>query len=240
VKHTLAIAAVAALVSSGSVMAAPLLNLTVEASTTSNGTFSSTLASAPAAGSTLYFELVAQFAATGTTNTNTSHSPNGTTDSISSLPDFTLASSGSTFDSTSLQNNFSTGNGAVAGITGGSSLDIRAIEQGFTELADSSLVIVSGTFTVGSAFTGISGSTDTTVNTNNIPDGATSGAIKVSGSLVAISATTEASSDPLLHYNPLVVEEASAVPAPSILSGVMMLTGIGALSLIRRRTADLA
>ena len=71
-KSKIAIAALTAIVSSGVAKAASLVTLTVESSTSGDpGTYSSSLPSAPAAGSSLFYEVVAQYAATGTTNTNT-------------------------------------------------------------------------------------------------------------------------------------------------------------------------
>jgi hypothetical protein len=218
-KNSLAIAALVATAWSGSVKAAPLLTLTVEASTTQNGTYSSTLTTAPAGGSTLFFEVFALSAPAATGNTNTAKTPNGTTDSLIALPNFTLAtSSDSKFTASTLQSNFNTGSGQSAGTTGGSTIDIRAIEQGFTENDDSQLLVVSGTITVGATFTGITASTDRPV--------ANAGSMKLSNSPQAITDTSESSTDPLLGYTALTeitTPEPSAfalclIAAPAILA----------------------
>jgi hypothetical protein len=229
-KHKLAIAALAALASSGAAMAAPLLNLTVLASTTGqSGTYSSTLAAAPATGSTLYFEVVAQSAPTGTTNgTKTT---NGTTDTLISLPNFAV-STGGTFATSALRNNFGTGSGASAGTTGSGTIDIRAIELGFTENTDSALVIDSGALTVGSTFSGITAATDLPVTT--------AGSFKPSGALTAINQASESGSNPYLSFTPVTVAVASSVPAPSVLGSSVLLAGFGALGLVARRKARLA
>lgn len=231
-KNSLTFAVLTGLVSAGFAKAAPLLTLTVEASTTGQaGSYSPSLSTAPTG--TVYYEVVAQFNQ-GATNSNTTKTPNGTTDSVVSLANFTLdAGAGSTFTTSSLQNNMGTGSGASAGTTGTSTIDIRAIEQGFTENADAALVIDSGTLTVGSAFTGILASTDIPV--------VNAGSLRVAGSPVAQTATIESGSDPLVGFSALTVSQASAVPAPSTLGGTA-LAGFAALGMValRRRKVRLA
>ncbi len=206
-KFASAAAAVLLIMASGTAMASPLLNLQVEASTTGvAGSYSSNLSAAPASGSTLFYEVFAQFAASGTTNTNTTKTPNGTTDSLVALPNFTLSATTGTFATSVLQSSFGTGSGASAGTTGTSAIDIRAIELGVTDNADTPLPVVSGTLTVGSTFTGIAASTDIPV--------VNAGSFKPSGNLVAISSASETSADPILHYSAFTV--GTVAPSPII------------------------
>lgn len=209
--RVLACAAGLALLVCGWAKASPMLTLTTEASTTGTaGSYSNVLASDPAPGSTLYFEVVAQFASSGTTNANTgTKTPNGTTDSIVTLPNVILAAdSGSTFESAALQNNFGTATSASPGTTGSNTIDFRAGETGYTEYADSPLVIYSGTLQVDSGFTGIQ--TESTGGTNG-------GSIRIAGSPTAISTTTETSSDPIVGYGNTTIA-ASPVPEPASLA----------------------
>ena len=216
----------------GTSMGSALLGLQVEASTTGQpGTYSSTLASAPAPGSTLFFEVVAQSASSGTTNSNTIKSPNGTTDSIVSVPYVILtATSGTNFAASALQNNFGTGSGATGGTPGSNTIEFRAIEQGFTENDDNALVVDSGTLTVGSSFAGITAQTDKSAGSTGI--GTNAGSLRVAGSPLSVTATTEGSSDPILGYTGMAVNT-SPVPEP-VTYGLFM-AAAPALLLRRRR-----
>lgn len=231
-KATLATAALAAFVACGSAKAAPIVGLTIEVSTTGTvGSYSDTVPTNLSPGN-LYYEVVAQFATTGTTNTNTgTKTPNGSTDSIVTLPNVTLAvDSGSTFQSSTLENNFGTASSAVAGTPGSSTLTFRAGETGYTEYADSPLVLDQGTLTIDSAFTGITGS----------EQGVNGGSIRIAGSPSSISTATETSDDPIVGITNAAEPAVSAVPAPSIPVSAAALVGIGGLVTLARRRGNLA
>lgn len=176
--------------------AAPLLTLQIEGSTTgAAGSYSSDLSNIQP-GQTIFYEVNAIFNQ-GATNSNTANSPNGTSDSIDSLPSFQLtAPSGWTLSNATMQNGF--GGGTGAGVTqpnGANTAVIRAVNSpGVYVNADSPLTLETGQLTVG-----------TTLGFPHKLLGAylaNSGLTKVSGNLTSITSTTESSADPIMGYSP--------------------------------------
>ena len=208
----------------GVASASPLLTLQIEGSYTgAPGTYSSALFGGPLPGQTIYYEVNAIFN-NGATNSNTANSPNGTSDSIDSLPSFQLtANSGSILSNGAMQNGF--GGGTGAGVTqpnGTNTAVIRAVNSpGLYLNADSPLTIETGQLTVG---------TDTTSGIPHLLGAyyANSGLTKVSGGLASITGTTESSNDPIMAYSAL---ETEVVPEPASLT----IFGLGALGSLRRR-----
>ena len=209
----------------GVASASPLLTLQIEGSTTgAPGTYTSNLVFPEQSGQTIYYEVNAIFN-DGATNTNTANVPNGTSDSIDSLPSFQLtANTGSMLSNATLQNGF--GGGTGAGVTqpnGTNTAVIRAVNSPGVYLnADSPLTIETGQLTLG---------------TSNFQQQllgayyANSGLTKVSGSLTSITSTTEGSADPIISYSRLTVTS-DAVPEPASL-GIFSIAAIGLLQ--RRR-----
>ena len=212
----------------GVASAGPLLTLQIEGSYTgAPGTYSSLLGEV-SAGQTIYYEVNAIFK-DGATNSNTANSPNGSSDSIDSLPSFQLtAGSGWTLSNPAMQNGF--GNGTGSGVTqpnGANRAVIRAVNSPGVYLnADSPLTIETGQLTVGtSGLQPIFGAYYTPT--------ANSGLTKVSGNLTSITSTTESSADPIMAYTPLTMGE---VPEPASL----VVFGLGVLGLLLRRRRRLA
>ena len=211
----------------GVASAGPLLTLQIEGSTTgAPGTYTSTVVVGEQPGQTIYYEVNAIFH-DGATNSNTANSPNGSSDSIDSLPSFQLtAGSGSTLSNAVMQNGF--GNGTGSGVTqpnGTNTAVIRAVNSpGVYVNADSPLTIETGQLTLGTPeYQHLSGAYYTPA--------ANSGLAKVSGSLTSITSTTESSADPILSYLPLTVSPDAITPEPASL-GIFSLAVIG---LLRRR-----
>jgi hypothetical protein len=220
--------AVFVLLSSAAVAnAAPLVNLQLLAKPSGSGSFTSSVQAAP--GTTLEFEVVAQFAAAGTTNTNTAKSPNGTQDSINSLPIFSLKDAdGGKFLTSALNPTFAQGNGQSSG-TGLNTNTLSGIRvigaNGVYTNADSQQVLLTGTFQVGDLTTGLS----------FVPDTTSSGGLKIAGTaataIVGINSTTETSADPMLSYANVSI---AAAPEP----GSLAFVGVLASTLfVRRRRA---
>jgi hypothetical protein len=231
----LVIAAGAALAPFGSAKGAFLVNLAIEGNTTGSSNYASTLSGPLAAGTTLYFEVVATAATTGTTNANTgTKTPNGTTDTLIAVPNFTLTNgSNLSFATSVLQNNFSTGSGASNGtgnpsgaVSGTTPLQIRAIEVGFSENEDTPLQVLTGSLVVGSSFLGTALSATTIIPLPN------TGSMKFGSTVIPISNTTESSADPIVGFSPLVV-----VSTPEPASCGLLLLGAPALLARRRRRA---
>jgi autotransporter-associated beta strand protein len=192
-KHRWAVAGAGLLAAARAAQASPLFNIEVLGSTSQDGTYSSTLPSV-APGTTIYFKVVGQSAAANTTNANTTFEPNGTSDSITSLPTFAISDGNGTFDSSSL-GALDGGTGANAGTTGSNSLTIRAI-AGSRVADDSQLVIDSGSFTTGSANAVV-----TPVDLLTI-GGTVSGSIAPAGHPIFVY-SSETSSAPYLSFAPL-------------------------------------
>ena len=214
--RTVVLAALAALGLGGLAKASPLVTLSVLGSSTGTaGSYTSSLTGI-APGTTLYYEVVAQFAAANTSNTNTAKKPNGSTDSINSLPTFTLADNGGLFLSSNLPSTWSGGSGASAGNNGtpagvvsswsGSAASVTAIRviasPGNFVSADSQVVLLTGQFTTAAGTTGITASTDGTTY---------SGSIKLAASPQAITTASETSTDHLVGYAGLSVSGAAAI-----------------------------
>jgi hypothetical protein len=205
----------------GSAWASPLLTLQIEGSYTgAPGTYGSGLGNV-LPGQTIYYEVNAVFN-NGATNSNTANVPNGTSDSIDSLPAFQLTvGSGWTLTNATMQNGFGAGTGAgVTQPNGANTAVIRAVNSpGVYMNADSPLTIETGQLMPGT--------------TSGIPRllgayYANSGLTKVSGNLTSITSTTESSADPIVSYTPL---ETGLLPEPTSLA----VFGLGALGLLRRR-----
>jgi autotransporter-associated beta strand protein len=208
-KNPLALAALAGLLSAGLANAAPLVDLQILGSTSGTaGTYGSVVP-AGTPGSQIYYEVVAQSAPSGTTNTNTNttagKTPNGKTDSFSSIPYITLSGLGSgtgTFASSAIASRVSGGVSQDPGTSGSSSLNFRISTAFFDGINgnvndDSQMLLLSGTYTVGTGPSSISGSYDSGSATP-------SGSIRLAGSLQSITAATETTSgDPILGYTPL-------------------------------------
>ena len=213
----------------GMASASPLLTLQIEASTTgAPGTYSSQLSNFVLPGQTIYYEVNAIFNG-GATNSNTANVPNGTSDSIDSLPSFQLtAGSGWILSNGTMQNGF--GGGTGAGVTqpnGTNTAVIRAVNSpGVYVNADSPLTIEIGQLTVGTGIVPLLSGAYYTPTAN-------SGLTKVSGSLTAITSTTESSADPIVSYAPLTQQ--GIVPEPASLA----VFGLGALGLLRRTRQSL-
>ena len=207
----------------GVASASPLLTLQIEGSFTgAPGSYSSSLFGPPLPGQTIYYEVNVIFNQ-GKTNSNTANSPNGTSDSIDSLPSFQLtAPSGWMLSNATMQNGF--GGGTGAGVTqpnGTNTAVIRAVNSpGVYVNADSPLTIETGQLTRG-----------TTSGSEQLLGAyyANSGLTKVSGSLTSITNMTETSSDPIIGYSSLSVST-PIVPEPASLA----IFGLGALGLLRR------
>jgi hypothetical protein len=232
-KNSMIAAGVLAAISAGSAKAAPLITLELLGSTSQSGPYSSTVTAS--ASSTIYYEVVAQFAPTGTANTNTTHSPNGTTDSINSLPTFVFSdASVAAFTAGSMDSGFGagTGAGATIGGTGNNQVSIRAVNgSGVYVNADAGVEIADGTLTINS----------TSPDVINGAFGASSGLVKVGGNLVSVTSTTEGSSDPILGYLGLLINPTvEAVPAPSVVGGAGLLAALGLVTLVARRRSVLA
>ena len=214
----------------GVASAGPLLTLQIEGSYTgAPGSYSSLLGPV-LPGQPIYYEVNAIFNK-GATNSNTANSPNGTSDSIDSLPSFQLtAGSGWTLSNPSMQNGF--GNGTGSGVTqpnGANTAVIRAVDSPGVYLnADSPLTIETGQLTEGT-----SGLPQQMVGAYYTPT-ANSGLTKVSGSLTSITSTTESSADPIIGYAPLTLG-AEVVPEPASVA----VFGLGALGLLRRTRQSL-
>ena len=208
----------------GVASASPLLTLQIEGSYTgAPGTYSSSLVVSEQPDQTIYYEVNAIFNK-GATNSNTANSPNGTSDSIDSLPSFQLTAGGDwKLSNATMQNGF--GNGTGAGVTqpnGASTAVIRAVNSpGVYMNADSPLTIETGQLTSGT----------TTVQQVLGAYYANSGLTKVSGNLASITGATESSADPILSYSPLTVIPDAIIPEPASL-GIFSLAAIG---LLRRR-----
>ena len=212
----------------GVASAGPLLTLQIEGSFTGTaGTYSSSLGfgvDPPPPGTTIYYEVNAIFNY-GAINSNTPNVPNGSSDSIDSLPSFQLtADSGTTLTPSPIQNGFGAGTGAgVTQPNGPNTAVIRAVNSpGFYLNADSPLTIETGQLTAG-----------TGPITRQLLGGyfANSGLTKVSGNLTSITSTTESSADPIVAYSPLTIWGSSGVvPEPASLA----VFGLGALGLLRR------
>jgi hypothetical protein len=237
-KFPFVVAAMAAIVVSGSASASSLVNLQLLAKPSGSGSYSSSL-SGIAPGTTLDFEVVGQYAAAGTTNSNTAKVPNGSLDSINSLPIFALQDTdGGQFLSSSLNSTFAQGTGASAG-TGLNSNTLSGVRvigaNGVFTNADAQLVFLTGTFITGSSTSGISFLRDTT----------SSGSLKIAGtgatSIVGINTATETSADPLVSHASLALPaDVSPVPAPTVMSA-FGLAGVGVLGgVVRRRRNMLA
>jgi fibronectin-binding autotransporter adhesin len=189
IKRRMAAALAAGLLGASAASAAPLLNLQVlESSTGAAGSYSPSIPGV-SSGGTIYFEVVAQSAASGSTNANTAQSPNGSTDSLGDLPTFTLTAESGTFGSSTLDFTGFFGAGIVN--VGNNLLQVKAASFSFAS-TDTPLVLVNGTLTAGSGINAL-------LATNNIATG-DAGTFKVAGTAVGINASTETSADPLLSW----------------------------------------
>jgi hypothetical protein len=207
-----------------------MVNVSVLGSLTGGaGTYTSSLNNV-SPGTTIFIEVEAQAAPTTNTNANTGKQTNGTTDSIQSLPTFTLSDSsgnGAFLSSSLTAGVWNQGSGASVGNNGTPSVvvsswtgnadsiaEIRAIASpGIFINDDTPTVLLTGRFTVGS-HTVISAATDGAIY---------GGSIELSGSPVGISSTTETSGDPLVGYTALSVPEPAslgllALAIPAILA----------------------
>ena len=211
----------------GAASAGPLLTLQIEGSYTgAPGTYSSALFGLALPGQTIYYEVNAIFD-DGATNSNTANVPNGTSDSIDSLPSFQLsANNNSILSNGAMQNDF--GGGTGSGVTQPNAANtavIRSVNSPGVYLnADQPLTLETGQLTVGTnpGIQLLSGAYYSPT--------ANSGLTKVSGSLTSITSTTESSADPIVSYTPL-TQGAGVVPEPATLTAF----GLGALGLLRRR-----
>jgi hypothetical protein len=196
-------AIVVACLAVGSAKGAPLLTLELLGSTSSSGPFTSSVTAT--SGSTVYYEVSALFSS-GATNTNTSHSPNGTADAINSLPSFSFTdgTSASFAAGATMDNNFGsgTGSGVTVSGTGSDSITVRAVNaSGVYANADTLLEIANGTMTVNST-------TPATIAGAFV---STSGLLHVGGTnLVSVTSTTEGGSDPILKYQSLQLNPAAS------------------------------
>ncbi|MDR3636202.1 MAG: PEP-CTERM sorting domain-containing protein [Isosphaeraceae bacterium] len=233
----------------GSASAAPLYYLTLEASTSPTGSFSSTLNNVQA-NTTYYYEVVGTEAAIGTTNTKL---PGGITSQASSdgmtsmgfnITDTSTSatpvvfgggspglSGGNATTLASLYNNFSGANAGTyttgnTGITG-----VRPI-SGTTGDGPGAFVIASGTFTTGATV----GSTSLV----SVAFGSVSAGLKFnSGANAVLVTSTNNPGDPVFAFRSLTLNGAGvAVPEPAsmIMSGLGFI-GVAGLTVFRRRKA---
>jgi hypothetical protein len=228
-----------------SASASPYLYLTFEGSATGQaGSYTPSFSAAP--GTSFDFEIVVQSALPPVSNTNSpSHAPNGTGDTISSLPVFSFSDSlGGSYDSATLSTQFADGGATGVGVgsgTGGTGVSISSANGGSNNLLsvraisssyagdDSPQVVVSGSFTVGSS--------ESTVNPTGVYVGGSNGSggfFKVGGYGVPLQATdsTEESSAPFIAYIPV------PTPEPASL-GLLALGGLAMLRRQRRTTATI-
>jgi hypothetical protein len=205
--------------------ASPLLYVDILGSTTgAAGSYANSVTATPS--STIYFELNAVSASPGATNTHTTSTPDGQTDSVDALPFFnitdTSASGTGSFNSASVASTFQ-GSGQEAAITNnGTLLTVRALDAtagGYVSTDGTGATLVTGTLVVGST------GTDVFTYAYN----KSLGGFKVAGTILNANSSTETSADPYLSYDGLTI--IATTPEPASLG----LLAMGGLALMRRR-----
>jgi hypothetical protein len=237
-------AATAALLFTGTAHAATLFNTQILASSTQNGTYTTSLVVTP--GQTVYYEVVGQLAPVGTSNTkgtiNTITSADGANSLSYTLTDSTSNPVQISFNSdAALQSGFTGGSGANAGTASGNSLTlVRPIQAPGVQAGGlTQTLIETGTFLVSAAAP--AGSTG--VVTGSYAGKATGLKINAGANSVLL-VNSDSASDPVLGFAPLTLTTAadvSAVPAPGLLGSSALTAGtIGLVGLVRRRRLILA
>ena len=232
-KRVLGAAAAAVLLGvSGTVMAAPIINLSLQARVQGSGAqYSNTVdVSGLNSGTVLEYRVVADMLAAPVVNDDRAYTTDSDTDGINSLPTFQLSlDSGqgvrTTFQTSQLVNNFGAGAGTTAGTVAGTSVTgIRAVQQSGVFVAKDGLSVVEGTLTLGSL-----GDRSAGVLSISLPASPASGSFRVNtpAQSTFITGATETDGDPFISYTPLNV----VVPEPASLS----LLGLGAMALLGRR-----
>jgi hypothetical protein len=232
-KNPLLIAAASTLMLSAAANASPFVDLTIEASTTQGGTYSTSL-SGLTGSEPIYVEVVGQLAPTGTVNgTHTITSLNASTDGIASLNFGLSGTGGITFNTSALATpstvppttgtntvgggaiDWTTGTGSLAGTVSGSTVtSIRPIISGTDALTTSATdVLWVGKLTLPSSFTG------STVSGSWTSGG--SGGFKYNGGTSGlITNGTETGANPYVGYTPLTLTANTSSPILTITGSV--------------------
>lgn len=217
----------------------PLVDVTIEASTSLNGTYSSSL-SGLTSGETIYLKVIGQMAPVGSSdNSKTITSLSSTKDGISSL-DFNLNATGGSFSNINLATtstspaatvDWTTGSGASAGtISGDVITGIRPIISSSVDsatIASPGDVLWFGRLVLGSA-------SSTTISASWTIGG--SGGAKINGgSGIFITNASETGANPYVGYNSATLTEVVG-PAPSIIESILVLaSGLGLAGVVGRR-----
>jgi len=196
------------------------------------------------AGETVYYEVIAELATTTVTNSTKPYTlvqPQvAGTDGLNSLAlNLTDTSAGATLVVPTLDAAWNQHTGQTAGNVSGNTISGIVVSAGLGNYlgGTSATQILTGSFVAGSS------ASDTFIaswNSNN------NGSIKVDTTAgqksVGLSSTTEGGIDPYIGYTALTLtESAPAVPAPSILDGMLVLAGgLGVVYFARRRRLVMA
>jgi len=233
--------------------AAPLVNVQVLGSTTNGSNYSSTLTGVTP-GETVYYEVVGQIAAPGTSNENGYEGPPpfvvGTQTSVDGINSISLDladSSGAALPAPSLTSPFMQGTGASTGAVTGSTVNgIFAIQQpgNFTG-GTSPVQFMTGSFTAGTATSDtLAASFDSVINKyagfqyNDLNSGQTAlAAVPDTENRQTATADGNLPFDPFVGFTPLTITEGSpVVPAPRVIPALgALVCGLGIFGFVRRR-----